>query len=66
MLYKIGWHLKEVVVESQANSRKWLFECNRWLNKFEDDGKIERELVAIEQPKTKKTLNQMDPHCKCY
>lgn len=42
-----GWHLKEVVVESARDGRRWFCECNRWLDKTEGDGKIERELVAI-------------------
>ena len=42
-----GWHLKEVVIEAKAEGRQWLCECNRWLDKKEEDGKIERELVAI-------------------
>ena len=42
-----GWHLKEVLIESKTDGRRWLFECNRWLDKKEDDGKIERELIAI-------------------
>ena len=43
-----GWHLKEVLVESVPDGRKWLCECNNWLAKDEADGKIERELPAIE------------------
>jgi hypothetical protein len=32
------------------DGRKWLFPCNKWFAKDEDDKKIERELIAIEQP----------------
>ena len=39
-----GWHLKEVVVDAPKLGRKWRFPCNRWLDKSEDDGKIERDL----------------------
>ena len=39
--------MKEVVIESKMDGRRWLFECNRWLDKKEDDGKLERELIAI-------------------
>jgi hypothetical protein len=38
-----GWHLKEVIIEKQDRS-KWLFPCNKWLDKKEGDGLIEREL----------------------
>lgn len=44
-----GWHLKEVTIESQFDGRKWFCECNKWLDKNESDGLIERELLAIEQ-----------------
>lgn len=55
-----GWHLKEILVESQANGVKWLCECNRWLDKFEDDGKIERELNATEQPRSRRKWQNND------
>ena len=43
MIYKIkGWHLKEVVVESLEE--KVLFPCNKWFDRKEGDGKIERDL----------------------
>ena len=44
-----GWHLKEVLIQSQIDGRQWLCECNQWLAKDEGDGKIERDLVAVEQ-----------------
>ena len=40
-----GWHLKEVKIESLGQT--WICECNRWLDKNEDDGKLERELDAV-------------------
>lgn len=43
-----GWHLKEVLVESQVDAQTWLFKCNRWLDKNEEDGKIERELFPVD------------------
>ena len=41
-----GWHLKDVSIE--CHNKKYLFPCNKWLDKHEDDGKIERDLVSIE------------------
>lgn len=42
-----GWHLNEVTISCNDLNRKWLFTCNRWLAKDQDDGRIELEL----QPK---------------
>ena len=39
-----GWHLKEVIIDAPKLGKKWRFPCNRWLDKYEDDGKVEREL----------------------
>ena len=41
-----GWHLKEVSVIS--NGKKFLFPCGRWLDRKEDDGKIERDLLCTD------------------
>ncbi len=41
-----GWHLKEVSIE--CNDKRFLFPCNKWLDKHEDDGKIERDLIVID------------------
>ena len=43
-----AWHLKEVLVESQLDGMRWLFKCNRWLDKNQEDGKIERELLPVD------------------
>lgn len=51
-----GWHCKEVVIESQSDGRKWFVDVNRWFDLKEDDGKIERELLALEQPNTQKRI----------
>ena len=37
-----------MIVESLTDGRRWLFECNNWLASDEGDGKIERNLPAIE------------------
>ena len=39
---------QEVIIESLLDGRRWLCECDNWLAKDEGDGKIERELPAIE------------------
>ncbi len=44
-----GWHLKEVLITCNIDGRQWLCECNQWLDKMRGDGKIERDLVAVEQ-----------------
>lgn len=41
-----GWHLARVIVENLATGESVTFECNRWFDKSEDDGAIERELLA--------------------
>lgn len=40
-----GWHLRKVTVENLATGEILEFECNRWFDKKEDDGAIERDLV---------------------
>ena len=39
-----GWHLNKVEIVDEETKRTNLFKCNRWLDKNEDDGKIERIL----------------------
>lgn len=39
-----GWHLKEVIVDAPKLGKRWKFPCNRWFDKSEDDGRIERFL----------------------
>ncbi|RNA20949.1 lipoxygenase homology domain-containing 1 [Brachionus plicatilis] len=56
-----GWHLKEILIESKSSKRTWLCECNRWLDRKEDDGKIERELKAVEQFGYDKKTIKYDP-----
>jgi len=47
-----GWHLDhvEVMCESDGSERSLYFDCRKWLDKSEGDGKIERELVVAEGP----------------
>jgi len=43
-----AWFLDKVEIDCPALGRKWLFPCNRWLSKDEDDGALERELYPQE------------------
>ena len=43
-----GWHLEKVMIDAPKLGKKWVFPCGRWLDKGEDDGKIERELEPLE------------------
>jgi lipoxygenase homology domain-containing protein 1 len=50
-----GWFLDKIYVTHPLSKQQWTFLCGRWLDKSEDDGKIERELVpsadaVISQP----------------
>lgn len=43
-----GWFLDQVVVKvKKAEGGRFTFPCMRWLDRGEDDGKIERELRHI-------------------
>ena len=42
-----GWYLREIHVEDIATGKSWLFPCDRWLAKSEDDGSIDRTLDAV-------------------
>ncbi|XP_045416943.1 oxygen-regulated protein 1 isoform X2 [Lemur catta] len=43
-----GWYLESIVVKSEGedSSQEVLFPCNRWLDEYRADGKIECELLA--------------------
>lgn len=41
-----GWHLDRVELENFKTKEKYYFNCNRWLDKNEDDESIIRELPA--------------------
>ena len=43
-----GWHLKEVIIDAPKLGKIWKFPCDRWFDKGEDDGKIERELEPLD------------------
>jgi hypothetical protein len=46
--FNSAWNLDKVIVKSQLDDRKWIFEFRRWLAKDKQDGKIEVELDSIE------------------
>lgn len=41
-----GWHLDKVEVENLQSKERFVFHCNRWLSKDEEDGEIVREMPA--------------------
>ncbi|XP_071500737.1 lipoxygenase homology domain-containing protein 1-like [Diadema antillarum] len=41
-----GWHLDKIVMESVSSGKTYVFPCQRWLARDEDDGEIIRELPA--------------------
>ncbi|XP_046942403.1 lipoxygenase homology domain-containing protein 1 isoform X1 [Lynx rufus] len=41
-----GWFLSKIVIEDIGNKRKYDFPLNRWLALDEDDGKIQRDILA--------------------
>ncbi|XP_022094211.1 lipoxygenase homology domain-containing protein 1-like isoform X2 [Acanthaster planci] len=41
-----GWHLEKIEIQPVSSKKCYIFPCNRWLAKSEDDGEIIRELPA--------------------
>ena len=41
-----AWHLADIEVEETSSGQKFMFACNRWLSKSEDDKQICRELTC--------------------
>lgn len=39
-----GWYLEEVIVDVPSRGERFIFLCNRWLAKSEDDGRIALDL----------------------
>lgn len=52
--------MDQVIIESKLDGRVWVFGCNQWLDKKENDHKIERELIAQEQIKSQKKPLKFD------
>ena len=58
-----GWHLNKVEVVDQETKKTNLFKCNRWLDKKEDDGKVERILdkdTASEENSNSDSITPME------
>jgi len=47
-----AWFLDKVFVINEKTSQRWVFPCNRWFSKKEDDGKIERTLFPSKGEQT--------------
>ncbi|XP_065836583.1 lipoxygenase homology domain-containing protein 1-like [Oscarella lobularis] len=47
-----GWYLEKVTVEDPSDNQVYNFPCSQWLAKDEGDGRISRELKAIDESKT--------------
>ncbi|GIL93968.1 hypothetical protein Vretimale_245, partial [Volvox reticuliferus] len=43
-----GWHLQRVVVENLTTGQVVVFDVNRWFDRSEDDGAIERDLYPTQ------------------
>lgn len=41
-----AWHLEYIEVEDLGTKKKYMFHCNKWLSKSEDDKQILRELTC--------------------
>ena len=42
-----GWHLNNVVIKIDEVRKKYTFECKKWLDPFELDGKVTRDLKPM-------------------
>jgi hypothetical protein len=49
-----AWYLEKVEIYNPATKKTYLFNCQNWLAKNEGDGKITRELPAIDPEMLKK------------
>ena len=45
-----SWHLSHIEVEDCASGQRYMFSCNRWLSRSEDDKQICRELSCANLP----------------
>ena len=74
-----GWFLKKVIIrpvmtpeddsddvnDDDVTKRKYVFACDRWLDAGEDDKKIERELMLLEEKEKKATERESFVKCVC-
>ena len=44
-----GWFLDKVIITSIKDAKAYYFLCGKWLDKGEDDGRIERDLVPADE-----------------
>lgn len=49
-----AWYLEKVEVYNPNTDRLYLFNCQNWLSENEGDGKISRELPAIDPAQLKR------------
>ena len=49
-----AWYLERVEIFNPSTNRSYLFNCQNWLSKNEGDGKISRELPAIDPAQLKR------------
>jgi len=47
-----AWFLDKVFIINPKTNQRWVFPCNRWMAKNEDDGKIERTLFPADGAQT--------------
>ena len=45
-----AWHLQHIEVEDSKSGTKFMFPCNRWLSKSDEDKQICRELSCANIP----------------
>ena len=43
--FKSAWHLDNVEVKNMGSNHRWMFPCQRWLDKKKGDGQIAVELL---------------------
>lgn len=53
-----SWYLDKVEVHDTGKNADYIFPCNRWLSKTEDDGALSRELVAVERAEFERRLTR--------
>ena len=56
-----AWHCGWIEVQDLKKNKKYMFPCNRWLSKSDDDKQIVRELTCSTAPDT---LKKGDKMCK--
>lgn len=42
-----GWYCEELVVQHSVTEQEWRFPVNRWFDRDEEDGQVERELAYV-------------------